>query len=114
MPARRFPPQAAHEGRGAKDRGQYSEATRLIAGREKPWPRLIAAISDDDEYAGVAYAVDQVKKLPGRAAKPVELGDGDDIAGLERSHKLRELRAISTSAADFLAEDRASPGSLWL
>ena len=30
----------------------------------------------------------------------------EEFAGLQRSHKLRELRAISAGAAEFLAEDR--------
>jgi hypothetical protein len=62
--------------------------------------------------AGLTYAVDQVKKLPGRAAKPVELSHDDDIAGFKPGLKLRELRAIRARTADFLTEDHASAGSL--
>jgi hypothetical protein len=62
--------------------------------------------------AGLAYAVDQIKKLPSRAAKSIKLAHNDDIAGSKPGHKLRQLRAISASTADFLAEGRASAGGL--
>jgi hypothetical protein len=42
--------EAAGQPSGAADRGEYSEVAGVIAGREKRWPRLIAAISADDEY----------------------------------------------------------------
>jgi hypothetical protein len=45
--------------------------------------------------AGLPYAVDQIKKLPGRAAKPVKLGHDDDIAGSKPGHELCKLRSIS-------------------
>jgi hypothetical protein len=36
--------------------------------------------SERKACASPAYAVDQVKKLPGRAAKPIKLAHNDDIA----------------------------------
>jgi hypothetical protein len=42
--------EAAGQPSGAADCGEYREVAGVIAGREKPWPRLIAAISADDEY----------------------------------------------------------------
>jgi hypothetical protein len=53
-----------------------------------------------------------VQKLPGRAAKPVDLRHHDDIGIAELRHQLRQLRTVSASAADLLAIDRLGTGSL--
>jgi hypothetical protein len=62
--------------------------------------------------SGFADTVDQFQQFAGRAAKTVELGDCDHIAGLERRHQLGKLRPIGSDTADLLAVDRLRPGSL--
>src|SRR6516162_3966383 len=79
---------------------QRREKTSLRAGSI---PERVAEAPEG--CAGLADALDQVEQLAGAAAEPVELGDQDDVAGLEAGHQLGQLRPICPGAADLLAID---------